>query len=152
LYRGQFDFENFSTQVSDFDPGIDPYPEGVFWTVPIPDEAVTVELGAGQARMVVKNLNLFDFFNIPNALFRFQDPVSEPAACSFDIQWSGPVASRSQVNDPTVGFAGQFLYSQVTMQWSASRADGSTFVSNPAGTTSAFAQLGQMQNGRFYVG
>jgi hypothetical protein len=107
-------------------------------------------MGAGKARMVVNNLNLLDFFNIPNALFRFLDPPSEPATCSFDIQWSPPVSRRSQVNDPAVGFAANFVYSQATMQWSASRADGSTFVSNPSGTTSAFAQLGQMRNGVFY--
>ena len=109
-------------------------------------------MGAGQARMVVNHLKLFDFFNIPNAILRFLSPVSIPAAVSFDIQWSGPVSSRTQVNDPVVGFAGEFLYSQATMQWSASRADGSTFVSNPSGTTSAFAQLGHMANGRFYTG
>ncbi len=103
--------------------------------------------------MVVEHLNLFDFFSIPNALFRTQDPVSTPASCSFDIQWSGPVASRSQMNDPTVGFAADFVYSQVTMQWSARRADGSlTFVSDPSGTTSKFAQLARMRNGVFYTG
>ena len=123
----------------------------MFWTVPlIGEDFVTVQVGAGKAEMSVDNLSVDDYFNIPNGLLHFQDPIA--ATVSFDIQWSGPVTDRSQVNDPSVGFAGQFVLSQATMQWSASRADGSSFVSNPSGTTSVFAQLGQMRNGSFYTG
>ena len=68
LYRGQFDFTNFSTQVHDFDPGIDPYPGGLFWTVPNPTLG-PIELGRGQASMSMANLALEDYFDIPNALF-----------------------------------------------------------------------------------
>ena len=134
----------------DFDPGIHPYPDGLFWTVPLAHDAVTVEMGAGKASMTVANLQLFDFFNIPNGLFRFLSPVSVEAICSFDIRWSGPVTDRSHVSDPTVGFAGEFVLSQATMTWSAATADGFRFVSHPAGTTSAFAQLGHMRNGVFF--
>ncbi len=35
------------------------------------------------------------------------------------------------------------------MTWSAENADDFKFVSNPLGTTGAFAQLGQMRNGAF---
>jgi len=107
-------------------------------------------MGAGNATLTVDNLQLFDFFNIPNALLRSQNPPSVAAACSFAIQWASPVTNRSQVNDPTVGFAGDFVLNQATMQWSASNASGLRFVSNPSGTTSAFAQLGHMRNGVFY--
>jgi hypothetical protein len=143
---------NFATQISDFDPGITPYPEGLFWTVPLADDGVEVNFGAGRASMKANNLALSDFFNIPNALFRFQSPVSAPAVCSFDVHWSGPVTDRSKVDDPVVGFAGQFLLNQATMTWSAVREgkDGFSFVSDPAPTTSAFAQLGKMRNGVFF--
>jgi hypothetical protein len=107
-------------------------------------------LGAGKASMTVANLRLFDFFNIPNGLFRFLNPVSVGAICSFDNHWSGPVTNRSHVSDPTVGFAGEFVLSQATMTWSAATDDGFRFVSDPAGTTSAFAQLGHMRNGVFF--
>jgi hypothetical protein len=100
--------------------------------------------------MTVATLRLFDFFNIPNALFRFLKPVSVGAICSFDIRWSGPVTNRSHVSDPTVGFAGEFVLSQATMTWSAATDDGFRFVSDPSGTTSAFAQLGHMRNGVFF--
>jgi hypothetical protein len=141
---------NFSTQVHDFDPGITPYPDGLFWTVPLPAGSVDVEFGAGKATMEADNLSAPDFFNIPNALFRFMSPASKPATCSFEIEWSGPVTSRSNIKDPDVGFAGEFVFSQANMTWSAARSDGFTFVSDPSGTVSAFAQLCHMRNGVFF--
>ena len=107
-------------------------------------------MGAGKGLMSVANLQLFDFFNIPNGLFRFLNPVSVEATISFDIRWSGPVTDRSHVTDPTVGFAGEFVLSQATMTWSVATADGFRFVSDPSGTTSVFAQLGHMRNGVFF--
>jgi hypothetical protein len=100
--------------------------------------------------MEVENLPLSDFFTIPNALFRFLSPVSMPASCSFDIRWSGPVTNRSKLEEPTNGVAGDFVLSQATMNWSA-QTTGFKFVSDPAGTTSAFAQLGRMRNGIFFT-
>jgi len=105
---------------------------------------------AGIASMKATDLAVTDFFTIPNALLRFLNPASLPATCSFDVLWSGPVTDLSHVNDPVVGFTGDFVLSQATMTWSAARADGFRFVSNPSPTTSAFAQLGQMRNGVFF--
>jgi hypothetical protein len=120
----------------------------LFWTVPLSPDAVDVQFGAGKARMSATNVNAPDFFNIPNALFRFLDPASLPAKCSFDIRWSGPVTGRDLVTGPP-GSTGQVVMCQATMTWSARRADGFNFTSDPAGTTSAFAQLGHVQNGVF---
>lgn len=146
LYRGQYDFTTFSTQTHDFDPGIDPYPGGLFWTVPIAAQE-HVNLGLGTGRMRVDNLALKDYFNIPNALFRFLTPASVPATCSFDIQWTGPVSSRGTVSTP--GSTGELVMTSATMTWSAHNELGFSFVSNPSGTTSAFAQLGKISNGVF---
>jgi hypothetical protein len=134
--------------VHDFDPGIHPYPHGLFWTAPLPSEGVTVHLGAGTARMTAANLHVRDFFNIPNALFRFQTPVSAGAAVSFDIRWLGPPSARSPVTSPP-GSAGQVLMSPVTMRWSATNASGFRFASHPSGTKSIFGQLGRVRNGIF---
>lgn len=50
----------------------------MFWTVPLQSDredegqgGVRVDLDDGKARMRAKNLHVRDFFNIPNALFRF---------------------------------------------------------------------------------
>ncbi len=146
LYRGQYDFANFSTQVHDFDPGIDPYPGGLFWTVPKPTLG-SVELGRGTARMSMANLAVKDYFDIPNALFRFERPVSVDANCSFDVEWTGPVTSSGPVNTP--GSTGELSLTKANMTWSATNSLGFRYVSNPSGTTSAFAQLGRVQNGVF---
>ncbi len=141
----------------DFDPGIHPYPHGLFWTLPLPsggngsagpDGGVAVHLGAGTARMTAANLGVRDFFNIPNALFRFQTPVSVGAVVSFDIRWLGPATGRSAVTSPP-GSAGQLLMSPVTMRWSAANASGFRFTSHPSGTKSIFGQLGRVRNGIF---
>ena len=146
LYRGQYDFKNFTTQVHDFDPGIHPYPAGLFWT----ETGVSVrgvDLEDGEARMSASHLKVSDFFNIPNGLFRFQHPVSVDARTSFDIHWSGPVTSKSKVNTP--GTSGELSMCKATMTWSATNSTGFKFVSHPGGTTSAFAQLGHVRNGVF---
>jgi hypothetical protein len=140
--------------VHDFDPGIQPYPGGLFWTVPLrsgrQDEGrggVRVDLDAGKARMTA-NLQVRDFFTIPNALFRFQSPASVRATVSFDIRWLGPATGRTAVTSPA-GSSGRLLMSPVTMRWSARNALGFRFKSNPAGTTSFFGQLGRVRNGIF---
>jgi len=153
LYRGRFDFQNFSTQVHDFDPGIHPYPGGLFWTVPLGshsqgDGGVRVDLAEGKARMRAEGLHVRDFFNIPNALFRFQKPASVAATASFDIRWMGPPTPRSPVTSPP-GSSGRLFTSPVTMTWRARNARGFSFKSNPSGTTSFFGQLGHVRNGIF---
>ena len=98
--------------------------------------------------MTANDLAVADYFTIPNALFRFLDPASVAATCSFDISWSGPVTDRSPVSGPA-GSSGELVMCQATMQWSASSASGFRFESDPEGTTSVFAQLGKVRNGRF---
>jgi hypothetical protein len=146
LYRGQFDFfPQFSTQVHDFDPGINPYPDGLFWTVPIIAQE-QVNLGTGTARMAVSNLNLFDYFNIPNAFRHTIAPL--PATCSFDVRWTGPASNRSAITE-TPGSIGEIAETNATMSWSASRPDGFSFESDLTPTTSVFAQVGLVRNGIF---
>jgi hypothetical protein len=97
--------------------------------------------------MSVSGLVLQDDFNIPNALFRFQSPVSAVASCSFDVTWSGPVTDRVPVTTP--GSSGELLLNPATMTWSVSNDLGFSFVSNPSPTTSAFAAIGTVKNGVF---
>lgn len=127
----------------------------MFWTVPLQcngqDErqgGVRVDLHRGKARMTAADLRVMDFFNIPNALLRFQTPVSVRATVSFDIRWLGPATGRSAVSSPP-GSSGQLFMSPVTMRWSAQNALGFRFKSNPSGTTSFFGQLGYVRNGIF---
>ena len=109
---------------------------------------MTVDLDDGKARMRAVNLQVRDFFNIPNALFRTQKPASVGATVSFDIRWLGPATGRSAVTSPP-GSSGRLFMSPVTMRWSAKNALGFRFKSNPSGTTSVFGQLGRVRNGIF---
>ena len=109
---------------------------------------MTVDLDDGKARMRAVNLQVRDFFNIPNALFRSQKPASVRATVSFDIRWLGPATGRSAVTSPP-GSSGRLLMSPATMRWSAQNALGFSFKSNPSGTTSFFGQLGRVRNGIF---
>ena len=125
----------------------------MFWTVPLrhedeDDDGVTVDLADGEARMRATDLHVRDFFNIPNALFRFQSPASVRATVSFDIRWLGPATGRSAVTSPP-GSSGRLLMSPATMRWSAQNAQGFSFKSDPSGTTSVFGQLGRVRNGIF---
>jgi hypothetical protein len=94
------------------------------------------------------DLPVRDFFNIPNALFRFMHPTSEGATCSFRIHWSGPVTNRAPVTGPK-GSSGEVIMNQATMTWKAMTASGFEFRSHASPTTSAFAQLGRIANGVF---
>ena len=109
---------------------------------------MTVDLEDGKARMSAMNLHVRDFFNIPNALFRFQRPASVGATVSFDIRWMGPATHPSAVTSPP-GSTGRLFTSPVTMKWSATNASGFSFKSHPSGTTSFFGQLGHVRNGIF---
>ena len=110
---------------------------------------MTVNFAAGKAQMTGTDLPLEDYFDIPNALFRFEDPESVAARCSFDITWSGPVTSRGPVTDPP-GSTGELVECQATMQWSASNELGFRFETDPkAPTSTVFAQLGKVANGVF---
>lgn len=82
------------------------------------------------ARMRATNLRLTDFDDIPNALLRFENPVSVDARASFDIRWSGPVTGHSKVTTPRS--SGElFFVDKATMRWSASNATRFMFRSDP---------------------
>jgi hypothetical protein len=120
----------------------------LFWTVPLPDGGVKVDPERGKARMTAERLYVRDFFNIPNALLRFQNPASVGATVSFDIRWLGPATDPSAVTSPP-GSSGEVFASPVTMTWSGKNASGFRFRSSPSGTTSFFGQLGRVRNGIF---
>jgi hypothetical protein len=118
----------------------------LFWTVRIPDENVSVNLGAGRASMHFTDQAALDFGNIPNAL---GNGPSVAATISYDLEWSG-VSQRTQVRDDAQGYAGQFLLTDATINWTAQAANGFSFNADVAGQTTAFAQLGHERNGVFF--
>jgi hypothetical protein len=114
--------------------------------VRIPDESVSVNLGAGTASLQMTNQAVLDFGSIPNAL---ANGPSVAATVSYDIEWSG-VLQRTQIRDDAKGFAGLFLQTNATITWTAQAANGFSFTSDTAGQSTAFAQLAQERNGVFF--
>jgi hypothetical protein len=131
-------------QIHDFNPGI--APSGLFWTIRIPDESVEVDLEDATASMNLSEVEIRDFFTIPNALMRGK---SVHADASFNLQWSG-VKKRVQTSDATNQFAGSYIEDTATLAWSAEE-EGFKFVSDPADTsTTLFAEIGHERNGVFF--
>jgi hypothetical protein len=135
---------DFSNQVHDFNPGI--APSGLFWTVVLPDEAITVDLAAGTAEMHVQSLEVLDGYNVFSSI---GGGPTEPATVSFDVWWHTPTAVE-QLSDATVGFAATLLDVTSAIAFTARTADFA-FVSDPPDTaTSIFARIGYEANGTFF--
>ena len=121
----------------------------------IPDEDVTVNLGAGRAEMKVENLALDDYFTKANAFGANFESADVPATASFDVLWSSPVTRRLDFQDTTHidQFGGEYVEDQVSVTWSASNANGFSFTANPGTfptSFNAFAELAHEQNGTFF--
>src|SRR5262249_61344989 len=95
--------------------------------------------------MTASELAVGDYGSIPNGLFHFEDP--DPATCSFDISWSGPVADRSPVSGPS-GSSRQPRMCEATMERAGDTASGRRLAADPkAGTLRRSAHTGTGENG-----
>ena len=67
------------------------------------------------------------------------------------MKWFGE-ETRVHINNPSNGFAGNFVRNQAQMEWSAT-SHGYQYVSAPLHTSqSSFAEIGHERNGSFYHG
>jgi hypothetical protein len=137
---------DFSNQVHDFNPGI--APNGLFWTVLLPDDALSVDLAAGTAEMHVQSLEVLDGYNVISSI---GGGPTEPATVSFDVWWHTPKAVE-QLSDATNGFAATLLEVASAISFTARTADFA-FVSDPPDTAnSIFARIGYEANGSYFPG
>ena len=96
---------------------------------------------------------MFDWITIRNSLSAGalvpNTPV--PATMSAQLQWSGVARRISDLSDPTNGFGGDFIISNLaTISVSVQNDDGSFSLSGSGDTSSGFAQIGHEQNGKFF--
>jgi hypothetical protein len=134
----------------------------VFWTVPVPDEAVDVDFDDGQARLRVTRLPVFNDHDLANSLtsglglpgdLGFPYPHIPPVApvratVSFDIEWSQRLQT-ADIHNTSQQFKGTFIETVSTIRWSAQE-QGFQFRSeapNPA----LFAVIGRERNGVFFA-
>lgn len=131
-------------QIHDFNPGITD--SGLFWTIPIPDETISVNFAAGTGSFRANNVDVEDYHDVVNALL---DGEEVDAQVSWDIRWSHPLG-RSKVRDVANGFTGDFVQNVAKIAWSG-HTDTASFVSDPAETsTNEFSLLAHERNGIFF--
>ncbi|HEX4565545.1 MAG TPA: hypothetical protein VH138_02895 [Vicinamibacterales bacterium] len=141
-----YDARLASPQVDDMNPGIQSYPNGLFWTMALPDGSVTANPGNGKAVLQATNVEIFDFGDFPTSL---SGALGTPATVSFEVRWSG-ADSRINIKDPASGFGGEFVRGHAQMSWSAVVGD-LAFQSDPLETSSSdFATMGTERNGVFF--
>lgn len=127
-------------------PGINPYPAGLFWTIRIPPQSVLANPGAGRAVFKVENLQIQDYGDFNTAL---SGAPGVPASVSFEVVWSG-VDQRVNIHGEDAAFGAEFVRGKAQMQWTAVVGDY-TFQSDPLNTSwSDFAEVGTMRNGTFF--
>ena len=127
-------------------PGVNPYPDGLFWTTRVAPEAVVARPASGEAIYKVKNLVIRNFPDFNTALSG--DPGA-PAVVSFEVRWFA-VEERLNLKDETTGFGGAFVRGQARMAWTA-RVGQYLFESDPIETSSSdFAELGTERNGSYF--
>ncbi len=134
------------SQVHDFNPGIEPFPNGLFWTTPIERSDVRIDLEAGSASLHLADHDVEDYHDVVNAL---KDGPSIPAAVSLDISWEGDREKdlRVTIRNPEQRFSGKYVRNTATLIWSASES-GFNFQSDPL--ASDFAEVGHERNGVFF--
>lgn len=153
---------NLPQQIHDFNVHIDS--NDVFWMVQLDDGAVEVDFEAGQARLRVKSLDVYDDHDLANSVTQglglpgglgFPYPAIAPVApvratVSFDVEWTGTIET-AQIDNTTQHFGGSFLSTGATINWSAEE-EGFQFQSEaPNPSRNLVSVLGQEKNGVFFT-
>jgi hypothetical protein len=133
-------------QVYDLNGGV--APSGLFWTIQLPEDALTISKDGKTAVLTGKNIPVVDSFE-----FGGQNIV--PATASFEIKWTASGASVARGSGSAVdpkdqaAFSGNFSPAKATGTFSGKEA-GFTFTSKPgANTDDSFATIGKERNGTF---
>jgi hypothetical protein len=116
---------------------------------------VVTQFGNGTASLQFSNVAVNDWITVLNSLSDGALVANSPfpATMSVQLQWSGVARRISDLSDPTLGFGGDFIISNLaTISVSVQNSDGSFSLSGSGDTSSGFAQIGQEQNGVFFTG
>ena len=142
---------NPSNQIHDFNLDIDPFPSGLFWTRKVDAASVSVDpenLAAG-AVMHIEEMHLTDYHSIDNSLSDGALSGEEPANVSYTLRWNGSGTPNSLNDGKSFRYTG--IQTTATIEWSAKKADGFRFQSDPAASSfTNFALLANEHNGSFY--
>lgn len=149
-------------QTHDYNPGyLGGWPDGVFWTMAVAPETVSVDPTTGVASYRMENLAIPDYTNIPNAL---ANGPTLPGKVSFDVRWAPNAESKrwlyhheAEPSEPD-SYAVDYWNTQATLEWQAeTEATGFRFASYKIGEYpegrapgQLFAIAGRERNGVDY--
>jgi hypothetical protein len=134
------------SQVHDINGGV--LASGLFWTLPLDDDALDVSHDGRQAVLNVEDIQVIESY-------RLFGPNSTPATLRFHIEWqaTGRFVNRGQ--DATVAptdpaaFLARFAVANSTAEFEVSEF-GFSFKSDPGvSTDQGFAEMGRERNGAF---
>ncbi|SRR5712691_5145319 len=155
IFTGPVGSANLPQQIHDYSPGISP--NGLFWLVTAPRDAVQIDLDSGTASVHLANIPITDAHDLANSLTNGNGlanppipPIAPvPATVSFDIEWGNAIV-RQKVTNVVQDFEGQFIETGATISWSAAQA-GFNFVSEPPNPArSVYSVIGRERNGVFF--
>ena len=138
-------------------PGI--APSGLFWTVRIPDDWVSVDSGDldDGARYRIDKLHLLDYGKLANSLPAFLPPGTaqtppDKAVASFDMRWMGNTGPSNATDSGPNQFTMEGIFTHATMAWSCSVPEKNFKFRSAAASTSheTFAALVNERNGSFF--
>ena len=138
-----------SNQVHDYNPHITS--NGLFWTIPVPHDSVTVALGSGQASFKLA-LETFDDHDLKSSLTKiFPAGFPQLADITFAVEWSG-ILDHQHVRNEAMNFEGDFFETGSTIEWSAfNPSSGFQFTSEPANPARLVgAVVGRERSGVFF--
>ena len=134
------------SQVHDINGGV--LASGLFWTLPLDDDALHVSDDGRRAVLDVEDIQVIENY----VLF---GPNSTPAALSFHIEWQATDPFVDRGKDATVpptdpaAFLARFAVARSTAEFEVSEF-GFSFRSDPGvSTDQGFAEVGRERNGAF---
>jgi hypothetical protein len=134
------------SQVHDFNGGI--LQSGLFWTLPLPDDAVQISRDGRKLVLDVEEIDVIDSFS-------FGSLLSTPARLSVHVEWAAtapPVSrGRGSAVAPTdaAAFLARFAVAESTAAFSATELGFSFRSDQGVSTDRGFAQFGPERNGVF---
>lgn len=148
-------FDPGQVQIHDFNPGdLNDPPEddwfqqgGLFWTANVPRRSVSVRSGRGDASFHVQQ-DLFDFFDVPNSVFR-NGPPRHHARAEVRIDWHG-TGDRLRIRNRDAGFFARYERTEANVFWRGENLDTgySLATADDQVITSAF--IARVRSGSFF--
>jgi len=124
---------------------------GLFWTIPVPHDSVSVALGAGSASFALST-DIFDDHDTKSSLTKIY-PAGFPqmANVTFSVEWSG-ILDHQHVRNEAMNFEGDFYETGSTIEWSSFNArSGFRFTSEPPNPARLVgAVIGHERSGVFF--